>query len=118
MRAHATVFASRRAILLIVPKMFVRVDGSAVRQVLRAREARDGVASGAGDDVAFEQHGDGLERHALGLGHAEDGVDDHGETRAAEDKEGPVSDGIKHYWCKLLRVISDCWVSYLWAWFG
>lgn len=64
-RAHAAVLANRTLLIVVVLARIATVD---LRQVLCARVARDGVASGAGDDVALEEHVDGLERYAWRLG--------------------------------------------------
>lgn len=57
-RAHAAVLANRTLLVVIALVRLATVD---LRQVLRARVARDCVASGAGDDVALEEHVNGLE---------------------------------------------------------
>ena len=87
------------AIELIVLALVITVSTfiAAVRKMLCAREARDDVPGGAGDDVSFEEHVDGLERDALCLGDADDGVDDHDDAGAAEDEEGAVGYAGEHY---------------------
>ena len=64
MRAHATVLANGTLLIVVV---LTRLATDTLRQVLCTRVARDGVASGAGDDVALEEHVDGLERYTWSL---------------------------------------------------
>ena len=99
MRALAPILTHPSFLLLIVLALVITVSTfiAAVRKMLCAREARDDVPGGAGDDVSFEEHVDGLERDALCLGDAEDGVDDHDDAGAAEDEEGAVGYAGEHY---------------------
>lgn len=61
---------------------------------------RDGVLCGSGYDVALEELADALERNALGLGDAEDGVDKHRDAAASEEQVGAEGDFRKHDWCE------------------
>jgi hypothetical protein len=88
-------------IIIAVPTLV-----AAVRKVLCAREARDDVAGGAGDDVAFKELVDGFERDALCFGDAEHGVDDHDDAGAAEDEEGAVCYAVEHYGGELVERVS------------
>jgi hypothetical protein len=55
------VLLANRTLLIVV--LLIRLAITTLRQVLSAGEARNGIASGTGDDVALEENVDGLERY-------------------------------------------------------
>lgn len=61
-----------------------------VLQCLCARRLGERVQKTAADDVALEQLTNGLERHALGLGHTEDSPDTHDNAERAKQQECAV----------------------------
>jgi len=56
-RAHTVLLANRTLLIVVV---LIRLAIAALRQVLCARVARNGVTGGTGDDVALEELVDGL----------------------------------------------------------
>lgn len=120
MRAPPAILAHTRLHLLVIIVLVLitvptlgRVAGiAALSEVLCAREARDDVAGGAGDDVSFEELGDGLERDAFCLRYAEDGVDYHYYAGAAEDEEGAVGDSVEHDGGELVGGVSLCFFTF------
>ena len=64
--------------------IFCVVCKVSVLDLLRTRCRWESVLDATGNDVALEQNVDGLERHTLGLGNAEDGVEAHDDAARSE----------------------------------
>lgn len=88
------------AVLLAAASVHVLdvVGNVRVLDLLRPRRRRERVLDAPSDDVALEQKMDGLERHALGLRHEEDGVDAHDDAARPEQQKRAVCDVGKHDW--------------------
>lgn len=78
-----------------------------VLDLLCARCRGERVLDAASHNVAFKQNVDRLERDALGLGHAEDGVDTHDDAGTSEQKEGTVRDIGEHNLLRMVRITSS-----------